>query len=72
MVGNVNRSVDPFKSDEVAFDPITESKVFDVNVTCACRRFLGIRHSGAAIVIFICKCCSFLRDIKVPEDATNE
>ncbi len=69
MIGNVDGSVNPLQVDQVAFDPIAESKVFDINVTGACSRLLGIAHGGTPIVIFVCNGCSFLRDVEVPKDA---
>ena len=72
VVRNVNRCVDAVQEDEVAFDPVAESEVFDIYVTCPWCWFLCVSHCGAAVVIFIRYCGSFLRYIEVPKNASYE
>ncbi len=72
MVGKVNGRVDPFEMNEVTLDPFTKCKILDVNMACTHRRFLGIAHSRAAVVVLVSDGCGFLGDVKVPEDTTNK
>ncbi len=72
MVGHVDRGIDSIKKEEVALNPFAESKVFDVDVMCLRCGFLRVPHSGATVVIFAEKCCSFLRYIEIPEYASNK
>ncbi len=72
MVGEVNRCVDMFQSEEVTFDPFAQSKVFDINVTSAGCWFLGITHCGTAVVVLVCYGCSFLGNVQIPEDTADE
>jgi hypothetical protein len=71
VIRDVDRGVNLFKADEIAFNPITESKIFDINMACSASRVLvlGITHGSTAIVIFVCNVdgCGFLRNIEVPE-----
>ena len=72
MVGEVNRCVDTFQSEEVTFDPFAQSKVFDIDVTRARCWFLGITHCGTAVVVLVCYGCSFLGNVQIPEDTADE
>ena len=72
VVRNVNQCVDAVQEDEVAFDPVAESEVFDIYVTCPWCWFLCVAHCGAAVVILIRDCGSFLRYIEVPKNASYE
>jgi len=61
-----------FKVDKITFDPITKSKIFDIDMTGAWSGFLRIAHSSTSVVIFVSNGCGFLRDAEVPQDAANE
>ncbi len=66
MVGDVNEGINAFQVDEVAFDPVTKGKVFDVDVSCACGRFLGVAHGRASVVVLVSDGGGFLWDVEVP------
>ncbi len=72
VIGHVNRSIDAIKKEEVALDPFTESKIFDIDMARSRRGFLHISHCGAAVIIFIEECRCFLWDVKIPEYAPNK
>jgi hypothetical protein len=72
VVRKINQGVDAVQEDEVAFDPVAESEVFDINVSCPRCWFLCISHCGSAVVVFIRDGGGFLRYIKVPKNATYE
>jgi hypothetical protein len=54
------------------FHPFTKCKICNIYVTSASSGFLSVPNCSAAIVIFIGNCCHFLRNIEVPEDATDK
>ena len=66
MIGHVDGSVDSVEYHEVLFDPVAKGKEFDVNMSGPCSGLLCITHCGAAVVILVEECCSFLRDVEVP------
>jgi hypothetical protein len=72
VVGNVNGGVNAFQADKVAFHPVTESEVFDINMASAGCGLLSISHSRTAVVILIDDGRGLLRDVQVPEDTANE
>ena len=72
VVGHVEGGVDTFQFDEVAFDPFTDDVVFNVDVTGTVGRFLGVSHSRACVVVFVCEGGGALWYPEVPHDASNE
>jgi hypothetical protein len=72
VISNVDGDVDPFQVDEVAFNPIAQCKLFDINMPGASHRLLSIAHGCTPIVVFVCNGCSLLWDVKVPKDAVEE
>ncbi len=72
MVRYVDRCINSFETDEIAFHPFAKCKIFNIYVTSEGCGFLSIPHCGAAVVIFIGNCCHFLRNIEVSEDAADE
>ena len=55
VVGHIEGGVDSFELDEVAFDPLTDDVVFNVDVTGTVGRFLGVSHSRACVIVFVCE-----------------
>jgi len=45
-----------FEGEKISFYPFRKSKESNVHVSSAWRRFLGIRHCGGGIIVFIEKC----------------
>ena len=72
VVREINGGVDAVQEDEVAFDPVAESEVFDIDVTCPWCWFLCISHCGAAVVVFIRYGGGLLSYIEVPKNAAYE
>ncbi len=72
LIGEVNRRVNTFQSEEVTFDPFAQSEVLDIDVTSAGSWFLGITHCGTAVVVLVCYGCSFLGNVQIPEDTADE
>ena len=72
VIGGVDRGVNLFQMEEVAFDPFTKSEVFDIDVASTSSWFLSITHSSTAVVVFVCNGHSFLRNAQIPEDAVDE
>ncbi len=72
VVRKINRCIDSVEKDQVALDPVTQCEVFDVDMSRSRGRFLSIPHSGAAVVVFVSNSSCLLRNVEVPEDATNE
>ncbi len=72
MIGNINQGVDPFKVNEIPFNPFTQSKVLYINMMGPCHCFLSIAHCGTAVVVFIRNGGSLLLDIEVPQDAASK
>jgi hypothetical protein len=62
----VDRSINPFKDNEVLFDPFTKDVVPDVHMTSATSRFLSISHSRTSIIVFVEPAGGLLRNIEVP------
>jgi hypothetical protein len=72
VISNVDGGVDLFQVDEVAFHPIAQCEVFDINMLGASRRLLGIAHGCTPIVVFVRNGCSHLWDVEVPKDAEDK
>jgi hypothetical protein len=72
VVSDIDRGVNPLEVDEVAFDPITKRKIFNVDMACPCRGFLGVSHGGTAIIVFVCNGRGFLGYVKVPQYTTDK
>ncbi len=72
MVGDVDRSVNTFKTDKIPLNPFTKSNVFDINMSSPCCGLLSIAHGRTSIVVLICNGGSLLWNIKIPQDATDK
>ncbi len=64
MVGKVNGRVDPFEANEVALNPFTKCEILDIDMACTRRRFVGIAHNRAAVVVLVdetqrCQLCHY-------------
>ena len=66
VVGDINGGVNAFQVDEIALDPITKGKVFDVNVLCPSGRFLCVAHRQASVVVLRSDSGGFLWDVEIP------
>jgi hypothetical protein len=66
MVGKIDGYIDPFKTDEIAFHPFAESKIFNINMKCARCWFLGIAHGGALVIVLVGNSSSLVQYIEVP------
>jgi hypothetical protein len=72
VVRNIDRSVNPFKMDEITFDPITKREILNVDMACSRRGFLGVPHGGTAIIVFVSDGRSFLGYVEVPQDTADK
>jgi hypothetical protein len=66
MASKIDGRIHPFEMDEIAFYPFVESKIFDINMTCARCWLLGIAHGDAPVIVLIGDSSGFLWYIKVP------
>jgi hypothetical protein len=67
----VDGSVDMFENDKVTLHPVAQRKVFNVNVTCAWSRFLGIAHQCTTVLVLASHSSRLLWDIEIPKDTSN-
>ena len=72
MVCNINRSINSFEMDQILLDPFTKSKILDIDMASRRHGLLSIAHRHTTVVVLVCNGGSFLWDIEVPEDTTDE
>jgi hypothetical protein len=72
MVGNVDGGIYLLEVDKVPFNPLAESKVFDINMAGASSGLLCIALGGTTVVVLVSNSGSLLQDIQIPENAANE
>ena len=66
VIRSIDRCIHPFEMDKVTFDPFTECKVFNINVSSAIRWFLCIPHCSTAVIILVRYRSCFLWYIQIP------
>ena len=70
VVSNVDRCVDLFEEEQVAFHPVPQRKVFDVNTMSVGCSFLGVSHRGTSVIVFVGDSGSFVWYGQVPQNTT--
>jgi hypothetical protein len=64
VIGNINQGVNPFKANEISFNPVTEGKILYVDVVSLRSGFWGIAHSSAPVMLsyaIVAASCGMLR-----------
>ena len=72
VIGHIKFGVDSVQYHQVAFNPITQQEVLDVDVTGTRGRLLCVAQRSTCVIVFIHNSGSLLRYAKVPQDASNK
>ena len=72
MVRHVDLCVNAFEMHQIAVNPFTNRKVFNVHVACGSSGLLSISHHCARAVVLIEDSSYFLWYSQVPHDASDE
>ncbi len=72
VIRGIDGCVDPFKNNEVAFHPITQRKILNVNMMCAWGRLLCDAHCRTIVIDFVSHRSCLLWYIQIPENTTNK
>ncbi len=72
MVGHVDLSIDPFEVHKIMLDPFAKQEILDVHMASSWCWLLSITHSCTSVIVLVYYRGRLLRNIEVPNNASNK